>query len=127
MLAVPSLRLSLHSNSCTMPGIPAMPKKSAYSDQPKAASVPRLTRVSMVVVPWRRLVQAARWNGHAPQTTTGAARVNESHCQLVNCRAETIAMATTGTVSTAEIISRCRNSRVGSAACPSSAPPSASG
>ncbi len=35
----------------------------------------------MVVAPWRRLVHAARWNGHAPHTTTGAARVSESHCQ----------------------------------------------
>ena len=35
----------------------------------------------MVAAPWRRLVHAARWNGHAPHTTTGAARVSESHCQ----------------------------------------------
>ena len=35
----------------------------------------------MVVAPWRRLGHAARWNGHAPHTTTGAARVSESHCQ----------------------------------------------
>ena len=42
---------------------------------------PTETRVSMVVAPWRRLVHAARWNGHAPHTTTGAARVSESHCQ----------------------------------------------
>jgi hypothetical protein len=43
-----------------------------------------LTRVSIVDVPCFRLVHAARWNGSAPQTTTGAARVNDSHCQLVN-------------------------------------------
>jgi hypothetical protein len=33
------------------------------------------------LAPWRRLVQAARWNGQAPHTTTGAARVSEAHCQ----------------------------------------------
>ena len=35
----------------------------------------------MVAAAWRRLVQAALWNGQAPQVTTGAARVSESHCQ----------------------------------------------
>ena len=35
----------------------------------------------MVEEPWRRLVHAARWNGQAPQTTTGAASVSDSHCQ----------------------------------------------
>ena len=39
------------------------------------------TRVSIVVVPCRRLVHAALWNGQAPHTTTGAARVSEAHCQ----------------------------------------------
>ena len=56
--------------------------------------------VSMVAVAWRRLSQAARWNGHAPQVTTGAARVRDSHCQASNCSAGTIARRTTGTVST---------------------------
>ena len=37
--------------------------------------------VSIVAVAWRRLSQAARWNGQAPHVTTGAARVNDSHCQ----------------------------------------------
>ena len=59
-------------------------------------------RVSIVELPCRRLAQAARWNGSAPHTTTGAARVSESHCQLVNCHAGTIANATTGTVSTSD-------------------------
>ena len=53
----------------------------------------------MVVAPWRRLVQAARWKGQAPQTTTGVARTSETHCQPVNCSAGTIASSTTGTVS----------------------------
>ncbi len=70
----------------------------------------------MVDVPCRRFVQAARWNGQAPQTTTGAASVRDSHCQFVNCQAGTIAIAITGTVSTAEMISRWRSERVGSGA-----------
>ena len=70
----------------------------------------------MVDVPCRRLVQAALWNGHAPQTTTGAARVSDSHCQFVNCSAGTIAIAITGTVSTIEINSRSRSDRTGSTA-----------
>jgi hypothetical protein len=72
--------------------------------------------VSIVEVPCLRLTQADRWNGQAPQTTTGAARVRESHCQLVNCQAGTIARATTGTVRTAETSNRWRSDRVGSSA-----------
>ncbi len=67
-----------------MPGIPASPKNNATSDQPKAALTPMLISVSIVVAPCRRLVQAARWKGHAPHTTTGAASVSASHCQLRN-------------------------------------------
>jgi len=66
----------------------------------------------MVELPCRALAQAARWNGKAPQTTTGAARVSESHCQYSNCQAGTIASATTGTDNTAETSSRCRSDRV---------------
>ena len=61
--------------------MPAPPRNSAYSDHPNAADTPTLIRVSMVAAPWRRLAQAARWNGHAPHTTTGAASVSDSHCQ----------------------------------------------
>ena len=86
--------------------------------------MPSETSVSIVDVPCRRLTQAARWNGQAPQTTTGAASVSESHCQLVNCQAGTIARAITGTVSSAETIRRCRSDRVGSSA--SSSPGSVS-
>ena len=52
-------------NSCVIPAS-RVPKNSAQTDQPKAASVPSETRVSMVAAPCRRLVQAARWNGRPP-------------------------------------------------------------
>jgi hypothetical protein len=78
--------------------------------------VPIEMSVSIVAAPWRRLVQAALWNGHAPHTTTGAARVSDSHCQKVNCSAGIIAIAMTGTVKTAETISRCRRLRTWSSA-----------
>ena len=81
MLPAPSVRVMSKRNGCVIPGIPASPRKSAQSDQPNAARVPSDTSVSMVAAPCRRLVQAARWNGSPPQTTTGAARVNDSHCQ----------------------------------------------
>ena len=68
-------------NDMVMPGSPAPPRNSAYSDQTKAASTPTEMSVSIVAAPWRRLVHAARWNGSAPQTTTGAARVSDAHCQ----------------------------------------------
>src|SRR5215210_6490259 len=75
MFPLPSVRAMVNSNGCVMPGMPAVPRNRAYSDQPNAASVPRDTRVSMVAAPCRRFVQAARWNGSPPQTTTGAASV----------------------------------------------------
>ena len=52
--------------------------------------------------PWSRR-RGAGWSrrrggtASAPHTTTGAARVSESHCQYSNCSAGTIAIATTGT------------------------------
>ncbi len=97
MFPEPSVRAIVSSKGCFMPVMPAVPKNSAHSDQPNAASTPIETSVSMVEVPCRALAQAARWNGSAPQTTTGAASVSESHCQLSNCSAGTIAIATTGT------------------------------
>src|SRR5689334_2966582 len=96
-----------------MPVTPASPQNRAYSDHPYAASVPTETRVSIVVAPWRALTQAARWNGSAPQTTTGDASVSESHCQLSNCQAGTIASRITGMLSSAETTSRSRNGSVG--------------
>src|SRR5205823_1070163 len=56
--------------------------------------------------PCRRLVQVARWNGAPPHTTTGAARVSDSHCQYWNCKAGIIAIATTGTLSAVQTSSR---------------------
>ncbi len=73
--------------------------------------MPSEISVSIVDVPWRRLVHAALWNGYAPHTTTGAARVSDSHCQLSNCSAGAIAIAITGTVSSAEMTRRCRQGR----------------
>ncbi len=115
MLLPPSLRSMVSVNGWVMPGIPACPKNRAHSDQPSAASVPMETRVSMVAVPCRRLVQAALWNGQAPYATTGAARVSDSHCQLVNCSAGTIAIRITGTARSTETVSRCRSAASGSA------------
>ncbi|SKY87511.1 Uncharacterised protein [Mycobacteroides abscessus subsp. abscessus] len=37
---------------------------------------------------------------------TGAARVSDSHCQLVNCHAGTIARTMTGIDNSAEMMSR---------------------
>ena len=70
--------------------------------------------MSIVAVACLRLTQAARWNGHAPQTTTGAASVSDSHCQLSNCSGGIIAIASTGNVSASEISSRCRSAAVSS-------------
>ena len=81
MLALPSPERTVSSNGWIMPGWPAVPRNNAYTDQANAARVPTEINVSMVAAPWRRLAQAARWNGHAPHTTTGAARVSDSHCQ----------------------------------------------
>ena len=60
---------------------PAPRKQSATTDQPHAASVPMLIRVSIVAAPWRRLFQAAMWNGWPAQKTTGVASASASHCQ----------------------------------------------
>src|SRR3954447_4973888 len=97
-----------------VPGSPAPPRNSAHRDQPKAARTPTEIRVSMVAARCRALIAAAWWNGQAPQTATGAARVRDSHCQWRNCRAGTMASRTTGTDRTAETSSRCRSSLVSS-------------
>ncbi len=68
-------------NGWVIPGTPAVPKNNAYSDHRNALRVPSEMRVSIVAAPWRRLIQAARWNGQAPQRMTGAASVSEAHCQ----------------------------------------------
>src|ERR1035438_10719396 len=73
-----------------VPGIPAPPRNSAHSDHIHAALTPTEITVSIVAAPWRALVNAARWNGKAPHTTTGEARVRASHCQLSNCSSGTM-------------------------------------
>jgi hypothetical protein len=60
MLPEPSVRSMVKANGWIMPGVPAVPKNSAHSDQPSAAIVPSDTRVSMVAAPCFRLAQAAR-------------------------------------------------------------------
>ncbi len=94
--------------------MPASPMNSAYSDHSQAASVPTLISVSMVAVPCLRLAQAARWNGNAPHSTTGVARLSDSHCQLSNCRAGIIDSSSVGTESSAVICRRVRSAAVGS-------------
>src|SRR5664279_1654670 len=103
-----------------VPGIPAPPRNSAHSDHSHAALTPTEIKVSIVAAPWRTLVKAARWNGNAPQTTTGEARVRASHCQLSNCHAGTIDISSTGRLRTAEITSRCRSRETSSSlsSCP---------
>ena len=103
---------AVNENVIRMPGIPASPRNNAHNDQTYAARTPTDTRVSIVAAPWRRLVQAARWNGSAPHTTTGEASVNASHCQLSNCSGGIIDRRRTGSVSTAETINRCRSAVV---------------
>ncbi len=98
-----------------MPGMPASPRNSAYSDQPNAASTPSEISVSIVAVACLRFAHAARWNGSAPQTTTGAASVSDSHCHDSNCSAGIIAIANTGTVSASETSRRWRSGAVSSA------------
>ncbi len=90
-MPAPSDGATESSNACVIPGIPAVPKKSAYSDHRNAAEVPMEISVSIVAVPCLRLVQAALWNGQAAQTMTGAARARgplpvgelqgRDHCQ----------------------------------------------
>ena len=68
----------------------------------------------MVAARCRALTSAARWNGHAPQTATGAASASDSHCQFRNCSAGAIASTTTGTARTSETSKRCRNPAISS-------------
>jgi hypothetical protein len=82
--------------------------------------------VSIVAAPCRRLIQAARWNGQAPQVATGAASVRAALCQLSNCNAGIIETSSTGSVRTAASTSRCRSAEAASgSAAASAAGPSA--
>ena len=71
----------------------------------------------MVDDPWRAEVHVARWNGHPPHTTTGAASTRDSHCQLRNCQAGTIARTTTGRVRATLTSSRRRRAAAPSDPC----------
>src|SRR6202167_6723841 len=62
----------------------------------------------MVAAPCRAFTAAARWNGHAPHVTTGAASTSDSHVQPGNRAADTIASTVTGTARTTETTSRSR-------------------
>src|ERR1035437_680141 len=108
-----------------VPGIPAVPRNSAHNDHSHAALIPTEIRVSIVAAPWRALVNAARWNGNAPHTTTGEARVRASHCQLSNCNGAIIDINHTGRLRTAQITSRCRSRETSSSFSPCSASPAA--
>src|SRR5690606_40881804 len=74
----------------------------------QTCALPILMSVSMVVAPWRRLAQVARWKGQAPHTTTGEVRAKASHCQCWNCRAGTIDSTSTGRASAAVTSRRWR-------------------
>jgi hypothetical protein len=91
-------------------GTPAPPRNSAQTLHRYAARQPMLMSVSIVVVPWRSERQAARWNGQAPQNTTGVASAKHSHCQYVNCRGGIIEMSTTGVARARENQNRRRRS-----------------
>ena len=64
------------------------------------------TRVSMVAAPCRAFTAAARWNGQAPQVTTGVVSARASHCQYRNCSGGTMASSRTGTVRAAHAAMR---------------------
>ena len=87
---------------------------SAYSDHANAASTPSEISVSIVAVACLRFAHAARWNGSAPHTTTGAASVSDSHCQDSNCSGGIIDIASTGSISASETSSRWRSGAVSS-------------
>ena len=53
----------------------------AQTDQPQAAAMPSDTSVSMENVPCLVLTSAARWNGQADHSATGAAQPTRNHSQ----------------------------------------------
>jgi len=114
MLFVPPSREGIRLKLIRVPVIPAPPRNSAHSDHSHAALTPTEIRVSIVAAPWRALVNAARWNGNAPHTTTGEAKVRESHCQLSNCNTGIIDSRSTGRLRIAEITNRCRSAETSS-------------
>ena len=135
--AAPSVGATDNVNSCLSPGVPAVPRNSAYSDHANADTVPTVISVSIVASPSRRFFHVARWNGQPAHTTTGAVSVSASHCQFVNCSAGNIEIRITGTDSTTDPISRLRrdSSSRSAVVCPAllddapspDCPPSSSG
>jgi len=89
--------------------------------------MPSETSVSIDAEPCRAFFSAARWNGHADHSATGAAQLTSSHCQPANRRdgiSESISeRSVSGTKNTSATISR----RLRSAASRSSAAPSSPG
>ena len=77
-----------------------------------------LMSVSIVAVRWRRPRQAARWNGHPPQSTTGVARTSATTSQPANCSGPIMERTRTGTARTAETSSRVRSPRASPASGP---------
>ncbi len=68
--------------------------------------MPRETRVSMVLAPWRALTAAARWNGQPDHHTTTPDRSRDHHSQPSTRVLGTMPHSTTGTVSTDATSSR---------------------
>ena len=66
-----------------MPGSPARRGTARRPTTPHAARVPSEMSVSIVAAPWRRLAQAARWNGQPPHSTTGVASVQREPLPVV--------------------------------------------
>ena len=62
--------------------------------------------VSMPAARWRRAAHEARWKGHPPQSTTGAASARAAHSQPSNRSAGIIDTSSTGSDSAAETASR---------------------
>jgi hypothetical protein len=77
---------------------PAPRATSATVDHVHADSVPSETRVSIVAVPWRALISAARWKAKPLTKTTGVARPSASHGHPSNISGGTIDTSTRGTV-----------------------------
>ena len=82
--------------------------------------------MSIVAVACFRFAHAARWNGSAPHTTTGAASVSDSHCHDSNCSGGIIAIASTGSISASDTSSRWRSEAVSSSRSRSSTGPAGS-
>ena len=63
---------------------PPAGRNIAYTDQPQAATTPRDTSVSIEDAPCRAFFSAARWNGQAAHSATGAVSAIRTHCHPVN-------------------------------------------